>query len=77
MTNKEIAVKVLNMYGCCTSKEIAHFAQLRLNESLTPIQAAGAIRPLVTKGLAANSKNDKNVTVYWLTEEGKRVLKKE
>lgn len=77
MTNKEIAVKVLNMYGCCTSKEIAHFARLRLNESMTPTQAAGAIRPLIAKGLAANSKNDKNVTVYWLTEEGKRVLKEE
>ena len=44
---------------------------------MTPTQAAGAIRPLVAKGLAANSKNDKNVTVYWLTEEGKRVLKEE
>lgn len=72
MTNKEIVIEVLSMYSCCTSKEIAHFAKLRLNKDITPTQAAGAIRPLISHGLVSSSKNDKNITVYWLTEEGKK-----
>ena len=37
-------------------------------------QAAGALRPLTAKGYAANSKNEYNKTVHWLTTAGKEAL---
>ncbi len=77
MTNKEIVMEILDTYGCSNSKQIANLAYLRLNEHITPAQAAGAIRPLVKAGWAGSSKDDKNTTIYWLTEEGKKNKKKE
>lgn len=73
MTNKRIVGNILKTYGCCSSKQIANLANLRMGVSITPTQAAGAIRPLVSHGYASSSKDDKNVTIYWLTEEGKKI----
>ena len=66
MTNKEIVIEVLSMYNCCTSKEIVHFAKLRLNQNITSAQVAGILRSMISYNQAGSSKNDKNVTVYWL-----------
>ena len=48
-----------------------------LRTGYRPAQAAGAIRPLVKAGWAGSSQDDKNTTIYWLTEEGKKNKKKE
>lgn len=65
MDRKEMVKEILNTYGCSTSKEIANLAVRKYGVQITPSQVAGVIRPMITHGEAASSKNDKNVTVYW------------
>ena len=65
MEKKDLVKEVLNTYGCSTSKEIANLIYRNYNVQITPAQVAGVIRPMITHGEAASSKNDKNVTVYW------------
>ena len=65
MEKKDLVKEVLNTYGCSTSKEIANLIYRNYGIQITPAQVAGVIRPMIAKGLAASSKNDKNVTVYW------------
>ena len=65
MEKKDLVKEVLNTYGCSTSKEIANLIYRNYGVQITPSQVAGVIRPMVTHGEAASSKNDKNVTVYW------------
>lgn len=65
MEKKNLVKEVLNTYGCSTSKEIANLIYRNYNVQITPAQVAGIIRPMITHGEAASSKNDKNVTVYW------------
>ena len=77
MTNKELVVNVLNTYGAMTSRQIAVQVNLNHGVVITPAQAAGAIRPLIVKGYAANSKDGGGKTYYWLTDEGKNSLQKE
>lgn len=69
MSNKEIVIEILQTYGCSTAKQIANLAHRDYDVALTPAQVSGVIRPLIAKGLAANSKNDKNMTVYWLNKK--------
>lgn len=68
MDKKEAVVKVLDTYGCSTSKEIAVLALRDFGLALTPAQVAGTMRPLIAKGLAASSKDSKGATKYWLTK---------
>lgn len=68
MSNKEIVIEILNTYGCSTSKEIVNLAYRKFNISITPSQVAGIMRPLISRGLSASSKNDKNITVYWMNK---------
>lgn len=75
MTNKELVVEALNTYGAMTSRQIAVQVNNKKGVVLTPAQVAGALRPLVAKGIAANSKDSHNKTVYWITEYGKETLK--
>jgi DNA-binding PadR family transcriptional regulator len=77
MENKEMVIEVLNDYGAMTSRQIAVQINLRHNVVLSPAQVAGALRPLVAKGIAANSKDSHNKTVYWITDFGKQELLKE
>ena len=77
MENKEMVVEVLNDYGAMTSRQIAVQINLRHDVVLSPAQVAGAMRPMVAKGYAANSKDSHNKTVYWLTDFGKREVLKE
>ena len=72
MTNKKMVVEVLNDYGAMTSTQIAVQVNRRFDVVLTPAQVAGALRPLVAKSLAANSKDEHNKTRYWLTDFGKQ-----
>ena len=65
MEKKDLVKEILNTYGCSTSKEIANLIYRNYGIQITPAQVAGVIRPMITKRLAASSKNDKNVTVYW------------
>ena len=65
MGKKDLVKEVLNTYGCSTSKEIANLIYRNYGVQITPAQVAGVIRPMITHGEAASSKNDKNVTVYW------------
>lgn len=69
MTNKEAVIRVLKDYGCSTSKEIAVLALRDYQVSMTPASAAGAIRPLISAGLAANSKDASGRIKYWLTDK--------
>ena len=75
MTNKDLVADVLNTYGAMTSRQIAVQVNNKKGVVLTPSQVAGALRPLVAKGIAANSKDSHNKTVYWITDFGKEALK--
>lgn len=68
MTNKEMVLNVMEQFGAMTSKQIAVQVNLHHNVILTPSQVAGTIRPLIAKGYAANSKDERNQTRYWLTD---------
>lgn len=68
-TNKEMVVEVLAEYGAMTSRQIAVQVNNKIGVVLTPAQVAGALRPLVAQGKAANSKDAKGKTVYWLNKE--------
>ena len=76
-SNKEMIMNVLSEYGAMTSHQIAVQVNLRHEVVLSPAQVAGAMRPMVAKGYAANSKDSHNKTVYWLTDFGKQELFKE
>ena len=77
MTNKELVVDVLDTYGAMTSRQICVQVNNKHGVVLTPSQVAGALRPLTAKGLAANSKDSHNKTVYWLTDFYKDLLVRE
>ena len=66
MSNKELVIEILKTYGCSTSKEISNLAIRKYNIHITPSQVAGVMRPLIAKGIAASSKNSKNITTYWM-----------
>lgn len=66
MTNKEMVSKVLTEYGAMTSRQIAVQINNKLGVVLTPAQVAGALRPMIAKGEAANSKDGKGGTRYWM-----------
>lgn len=66
MNNREMITNILDAYGPSTSKEIANLVIREYDTRLSPSQIAGSLRPLIAKGMAASSKNDKNVTVYWM-----------
>jgi hypothetical protein len=75
MTNKEMIVNVFSTYGAMTSRQAAVQVNNKHGVVLTPSQVAGALRPLIAKGYAANSKDSHNKTVYWLTDFGKEAIK--
>jgi hypothetical protein len=66
MTNKEMVAQVLGDYGAMTSRQIAVQINNKLGVILTPAQIAGAVRPLIARGEAASSKDERNQTRYWL-----------
>lgn len=68
-TNKEMVMEVLGEYGAMTSRQIAVQINNKMGVVLTPAQVAGALRPLVAQGKAANSKDSHGKTVYWLNKE--------
>lgn len=68
-TNKDYVVDVLSKYGAMTSRQIAVQVNVKHGITLTPSQVAGALRPLIAKGLAANSKDERNQTRYWLMNQ--------
>ena len=67
-TNKDYVVDILSNFGPMTSRQIAVHINNKHGVILTAPQVAGALRPLITKGYAANSKDERNQTRYWLTE---------
>ena len=66
MTNKEMVSKVLTEYGAMTPRQIAVQINNKLGVVLTPAQVAGVLRPMIAKGEAANSKDGKGGTRYWM-----------
>ncbi len=68
-TNKEMVMEVLSEYGAMTSRQIAVQINNKMGVVLTPAQVAGALRPLVAAGQAANSKDSHNKTVYWAVKQ--------
>lgn len=76
MTNSEMVVNVFNTYGAMTSKQASVMINRDFGAVLTPAQVSGALRPLVAKSMAANSKDQYNKTVYWLTDFGKQEVAK-
>lgn len=69
LTNKEMVTSILWRYGCSTSKQIANLIHREFDETLTPAQCAGSLRPLIAAGKAANSKDASGKTVYWLNKD--------
>lgn len=69
MTNKEMVVQMLTEYGAMTSRQIAVQINNKLGVVLTPTQVAGALRPLIVSGQAANSKDEHGKTRYWMVEK--------
>lgn len=74
MTNKEMVINVLNEYGCMNSFQIKGAVYRAYGENITPQTAAGTLRPLISQGFAASSKDANNKTIYWLTDYGKEKL---
>ena len=68
-TNKEMVMEVLAEYGAMTSQQIAVQINNKMGVVLTPAQVAGALRPLVAQGKAANSKDARGKMRYWLVKE--------
>ena len=68
MTNKEMVAEILSTYGAMTSKQIAVQLYIKKGVVLTPAQVAGALRPLVAQGKAANSKDERGQMRYWMVE---------
>ena len=69
MTNKEMDVEVLQNYGAMTSRQVAVQIFNKYGTSITPAQVAGVLRPLIVKGEASNSKDERNQTRYWLVNK--------
>lgn len=69
MTNKEMVVQMLTEYGAMTSRQIAVQINNKLGVVLTPTQVAGALRPLIVSGQAANSRDEHGKTRYWMVEK--------
>ena len=69
MTNKEKVAEILSTYGAMTSKHIAVQLNIKKGVVLTPAQVAGALRPLVAQGKAANSKDGRGQMRYWMVEQ--------
>lgn len=69
MTNKEMVVEVLQNYGAMTSRQVAVQIFNKYGTSITPGQVAGVLRPLIVKGEAANSKDERNQTRYWMVNK--------
>lgn len=75
MTNKEMVSEILGKYGAMTSKQIAVQLNIKMGVILTPSQVAGALRSLVVRGHAANSKDEHGHTRYWFTSEGVQLIR--
>ena len=69
MTNKEMIAEILAKYGAMTSKQIAVQLNVKMGVTLTPAQVAGALRPLVAQGKAANSKDGRGQIRYWMVNK--------
>ena len=69
MTNREMVAEILSTYGAMTSKQIAVQLNIKKGVVLTPAQVAGALRPLVAQGKAANSKDERGQMRYWMVEQ--------
>lgn len=68
-SNKEMVIEMLSTYGAMTSRQISVQLYNKKGISLTPAQVAGALRPLVAQGKAANSKDSYGKTVYWVVKQ--------
>lgn len=66
MESKKMIVEILNKYGCSSSRQIMNLILRDFNVRLTPAQISGVLRPMITKGAAASSKDAYNTTVYWV-----------
>ena len=75
MTNQNKIVNILNTYGAMNSKQCANLINREYGGTITPAQVAGAIRPMVGKGIIANSKDAYGKGIYWLTDFGKETCK--
>lgn len=73
MDNKKVVVSVLKDYGCQSSKQIAVLCRRLYDYEISPAAVGGVLRALAAKGYAANSNCGAGKTVYWLTEEGKKL----
>ena len=70
MTNKDVAIKVLNEHPVLTAMEVRQFAKRLCNYDITPQAVAGTMKPLIAAGLAASDKHpSKGKTVYWINKE--------
>lgn len=69
MEAKEAIIRTLGTYGCSTSKQIANLTLRDFNIAVTPAKVSGILRPLIARGLAANSKDANGHTIYWLNHD--------
>ena len=75
MTNKEIVIKVMYQHPCVSGVQIHDYACQIFGAVISPQSACAVLRPLVSTGLAAQSKHPIfNRNVYWLTDRGKEKL---
>lgn len=77
MTTKEMVIKVLNKYSCLNSNQIKVSVYNEFGEVISAQSAAGILRPLIARGLAAKSTDASGKMTYWLTAFGKQELIKE
>ena len=69
--------RALLTHGCQTSHQLHTYSNRVYNEDYSVGSIGASLRKLVQKGLAAESANEKNQKVYWLTEYGRERVKEE
>lgn len=70
MTNEEkraAVIKIYADYGSMSSIQASNFLKRKMATDISPSGVAGIMRVLYNQGLANHSKNEKNITIYWLT----------
>lgn len=72
---REMIIQTLLAYGCSSANDIGRLVKKNYGIIVTPAKIAGALRPLISRGMAASSDNGNNKKVYWITDYGKEFYK--
>ena len=64
---RKAVIGIYTEYGCMSSEQASCFIKRKMGLTISASAVSGILRPLIAKGYAATSKNEKNTSIYWLT----------